>query len=622
MTRPFNRSERWVTRVLGAALCLLGVGIGLGAPSAAAGTMPTYTVLLDDAHSQLFASSGPDRTSVRVLSLNGGSTQVIDGLWGASGMALSPDGALLYVALRTGDAIAVIDTVSLSEVRRIDTGVASCPIELTATASRLWFLDDCVDGDVSALEVRSVDLTVDPPLPAASGLSMPYGTRISHDGPFTLLVSGGSSAGLRVYDGTPSTPVLSQTVLPDEGVGDVVLSHNQGELFVTGSVAGVRVLSAADFTLLRTLGTRVGGRISVNPSDTYLSLYYVTGADVLSTSGALIRSVEIPIYWNVAGSVLRETALVTVDYQDHVSVVPRATSHVSALTVAIASQPKVDQAFSVSGVLSSDKPIAPGAVIHVNRRMGTTATALPDAVTDANGHYSLGVSVDHSGLATYEVSYDGDVDHDSTTIQKQIQVMGLVPAVKLSYNPAPVDYSKTTTISVRLPSDLTNRRVAVFVNGNLLKVGDADGAGLFTAVTHSLISLSQARVRTYADARHVATESPMTLYVHHQILEDLVDAYKKSGTTGYFHAGAGARLRVNENDSQRCGDLETQVLSGGVWKPSSMRLNLCLPYRAYGYFSYSGPKSNGTNARMRWIGHATTLHARTTGEWRLLRYTS
>ena len=70
-------------------------------------------IVVDEPRGHLFLSPGPTGTGVRVTDLQGGPVQTIDGLPGATGLALTPDGSSLWVAVpSTG--LARIDTSTLA----------------------------------------------------------------------------------------------------------------------------------------------------------------------------------------------------------------------------------------------------------------------------------------------------------------------------------------------------------------------------------------------------------------------------------------------------------------------------------------------------------------------------
>jgi sugar lactone lactonase YvrE len=101
-------------------------------------------ILPDAGRSRLFVSAGHGSTSIRVVGYDGTLLGTIPNQQGASGLALSADGTTLYAALADADAISMIDTTTLVELRRVT--VPRCPDELTLAGSRLWFTHGCTSS--------------------------------------------------------------------------------------------------------------------------------------------------------------------------------------------------------------------------------------------------------------------------------------------------------------------------------------------------------------------------------------------------------------------------------------------------------------------------------------------
>ncbi|WP_031183298.1 YncE family protein [Streptomyces seoulensis] len=128
--------------------------VGLTGPAAwadGAGALPLshYAhLVVDGAHQHLFFSQGAGTTGIAVTDLAGEPVATLDGEQGADGLALSPDGRTLYAALADADAIAVIDTATVTETRRVDTGGDSAPVSLAVAGGKVWY--SCTDtADVS-----------------------------------------------------------------------------------------------------------------------------------------------------------------------------------------------------------------------------------------------------------------------------------------------------------------------------------------------------------------------------------------------------------------------------------------------------------------------------------------
>jgi hypothetical protein len=140
----------------GAVVAVLGI-----APSASAASPHEVNVTalpftsyrdmaVDPAHGHLFVS-GDD--VVVVTDLDGHVVKTMNRLPGASGMALSADGATLYVGLNGANAIAAISTAKLREKTRYSVGVL-CPRDVALAKGKIWFSHECdlANAGFSSLE--------------------------------------------------------------------------------------------------------------------------------------------------------------------------------------------------------------------------------------------------------------------------------------------------------------------------------------------------------------------------------------------------------------------------------------------------------------------------------------
>lgn len=101
-------------------------------------------LLVDEAHDHLFLSEGTAGDRITVTDLTGTTVATIADLPGADQMVLDPDGSRLFVALPAADAIAAVDTTTLS-VRRYPTGAGTCPGDIAVASGQVWFTTRC-DG--------------------------------------------------------------------------------------------------------------------------------------------------------------------------------------------------------------------------------------------------------------------------------------------------------------------------------------------------------------------------------------------------------------------------------------------------------------------------------------------
>ncbi|MFI9719354.1 hypothetical protein ACIHFE_06815 [Streptomyces sp. NPDC052396] len=113
------------------------------------GDLPQGEMVVDGVHHQVFISD-PKTSSVVVTDYNGRLLKRITSETSANGLALSPDSGTLYVALTEVDSISLIDTATLQEKDRHDTGVS--PKYLAFTGGKLWFSYEAhVQGNLGSM---------------------------------------------------------------------------------------------------------------------------------------------------------------------------------------------------------------------------------------------------------------------------------------------------------------------------------------------------------------------------------------------------------------------------------------------------------------------------------------
>ncbi|MFE0251358.1 hypothetical protein [Streptomyces sp. NPDC059010] len=186
--------------------------LGLGTTSAAADTGSPLPIgsyrdmAVDSAHQQVFLSD-PFGGSVLVTDYTGQVVKRIDGEAGAWGVALSGDSGTLYVALRDAGAIAAIDTVTLEETARYDTGTGAGayagPTSLALAGGKIWFgySLDTWRGALGSLDLGGGQpvVTRDQGLDTFRG-SPRLAATPQHPDTLVAAESDGNAAALAVYD--------------------------------------------------------------------------------------------------------------------------------------------------------------------------------------------------------------------------------------------------------------------------------------------------------------------------------------------------------------------------------------------------------------------------------------
>ncbi|MEU8219825.1 hypothetical protein AB0C47_29125 [Micromonospora taraxaci] len=144
------------------------VGLTTPAQAAVAPSAANTMTVLDGVTAVIDTAAGGGRVFVSasdrviVADAAGGITDTVTGLAGARGLAITPTGDRLYVALHDSGQVAEIDTSTAQIVRTIDLG-RRCPQHLALSGSRLWVGYGCErvwEGGVLTLDVAAAVPTV------------------------------------------------------------------------------------------------------------------------------------------------------------------------------------------------------------------------------------------------------------------------------------------------------------------------------------------------------------------------------------------------------------------------------------------------------------------------------
>ncbi len=215
-----------ISLVAGLTTATVGLtGPAAWADSTAALPLSQYAhMLVDTAHQHIFFSQGPGSTGIVVTDLSGTPVTTIADEQGATGLALSPDGGTLYAALTDGDALAAIDTTTLTESARIPTGTDSAPVSVATAADKVWYGYTDTDTNTDATEGAGAIGSMDPEAAAPAATPEPS---MSHWSVAPLLATGGgvlaaeeprqSLSHVATYDVSSGTPTAKADTLVHGG---------------------------------------------------------------------------------------------------------------------------------------------------------------------------------------------------------------------------------------------------------------------------------------------------------------------------------------------------------------------------------------------------------------------
>ncbi len=256
---------------------LLALGVSGTSPAGAAGIGITIVrdLVVDEPHGRVFVSGG----SLVATDLAGKQAMTIPAVAGARAMTLTPDGDFLVVAV--ADGIAVVDPVTASVVRTIQTGASSCPEAVAAAAGKIFFSHgDCAGGTPGLGAVDLADDAVTLGI-ATDGLVLKGSPNTTNTtvlmesvaaAPTVLVVAaGGQVAVLDVTADVVPTATVRASRAFSNIPQDLAVNPEGTEVVAVGGSDGVSAFATADLALVRTYGPstakamdfRADGRLGV-----------------------------------------------------------------------------------------------------------------------------------------------------------------------------------------------------------------------------------------------------------------------------------------------------------------------------------------------------------------------
>ncbi|MBE1563922.1 hypothetical protein [Nonomuraea africana] len=366
-----------------------------------------------------------------VTDAQGALKDAITGLPRPSGLAVTADGTLLYVALSGSHQVAEIDTQSLEISRRIDLTAYPCPQSLTLAGSRLWVGHGCSDDWKAG--VVSLDVSATVPEPSRIPITL-YKAPLVVAAGNALVVgeTGVSPADLLVYDVSSTTATLRGVIdgstyglnnLQDLSItpdGSMVVSAfgspHRFEGWDTTSLTRVRTYggeptwqAGATAVAVSPDGARVVGGWSHPTSEAKRIALY----DVATTARTYTNDNSIGEL--VAGSLVFSGndifGVIRQRYTDrlHLWRMEGTTLPASTLALTAPSTAQVLEPLTLTGRLALGGSDAGAQPIVVTRRLpdGTIAT-LAGVTTEADGTFTVTDTPPVQGTIRYDVIWDGN----------------------------------------------------------------------------------------------------------------------------------------------------------------------------------------------------------------------
>ncbi|MGW5669327.1 hypothetical protein [Micromonospora sp. NPDC003776] len=544
---------RLMVAVLGAAVgavAPLAAGVAYADGSVGLGLQTYKHMVVDSSHRQLFFSQGRYQSELRVTDLSGDTQRTIPNLPGASGMALSPDGSKLYVALIEAGAVAAIDTTTLTETHRYSMGAGTCPEWLAPAGGKIYVGYGCQSGKgkLGSIDVRGPAPVVALDLPLGGTdyyYSAPF-LRSSPAKPGLLLLLERASGSVTLpgrpilYDVSSGTPSRIASV-PLEACGrlqDAALTADGGKAVLACSyvddpeseynLVGTEHL-AFSTTDLSPAGTYPSGTwpyaVATSPDGAFVMLgsSETDSIHVRRTDGTPVRRYDLPAGHNVERQGLAVSAdsrtlyAVTTDQDRKNPTLLLLTDFRTAGTTILLAAPKTSTRaarLTISGTLAfAGGDVSAPRTLRVAKQDLNGSHPLPDVTTTADGTFAFTDTPLVGGTNTYTVTFPGDAAQPGTSRSATVEVSRVATPLSIT---AKVTSGRGATVTAQLGTTYTNRTLCLYAQPygqarRTLKCGEVDGYGRLSATypTYQRVTFSavytgddrnapaQASVRTY-----------------------------------------------------------------------------------------------------------------------------
>jgi sugar lactone lactonase YvrE len=400
-------------------------------------------IAVDGAHQQVFLSD-PSGGDVLVTDYTGQVVKQISGETGASGLALSSDSRTLYVALTGAGAIATIDTATLQETARYDTGTGAGtyagPTSLALAGGKIWF---GYDTGVASGALGSLDLSgPEPVVTRGQGLDTFNGRlAATPQNPDTLVTgeANGNDTTLVVYDvSTGQANERAERVNPGPdgcaSLQDLALTPDAARIVVAcASPYYHQAFRTADLSddghyttgaypdavAIASDGEIAAGSDSSTAPDVYLFGQGNSTAfkswDFPAPSGSWDTLETAGLAWAPDGSRLFAVTEVGSRSSLALKVLDPPQADTTVTVHAPASSPR-NQDLTVTGKLESAVGFSPGTTVDVWRLddpLAGEGTLIGSATVAADGTFSYTDRPKAKGDVQYTVRYAGDAHHTS-----------------------------------------------------------------------------------------------------------------------------------------------------------------------------------------------------------------
>jgi hypothetical protein len=602
-------------------------------------------MVVDAAHVYL-TGSGP--ASLLVTDLAGGSPTTVPDLPGASGLAFSADGSVLYVALADGDAIAAVDTATLVETARYATGTATCPSQLGVAAGKIWFGYGCAGrgGGLGSLDPSGTDPVVT--LGLATFLFAPL--IATAPGSATMAVAG-SVAGtstVRLFTVASGSPVQ----VAERGDACKYLAHlsmtpdGQRVLLACFDLQNHQALSATDLSSAATYQSDLGQTAIAASTDSRFvvaasATISVTGRApsvylfVARTDGTPVRSYDLHVgdpmpFGGLATAPTGTVYAVTTGSFGvaYLHILPGAALPPVSITFSSPATAPRKSPLTVTGRLSSaETPIESAQPLTVTKQDLTGAHALPSIVAAADGSFSFGDTPAVGGPNVYTVSYAGDATHAAVSSKATVEVSRLPVSLTITANATTYPYLAAATVTAHLGTTHDSRSICIYAQATggtrkALACGTVNASGNLAAST-VMLGRKVFTAEFAGDQWYAHASVSRTALATPRIRTALSGYYASAGAYRIYRSTVDPGINVTFAPARpgACIGYLAQVYQSGVWHNVSSVRCFTLNQVSNSYAAFGGPHLVGVPYRLRASFGGDAYNAPTTGAWQNLKFT-
>ncbi|WP_369029207.1 YncE family protein [Streptomyces adonidis] len=628
-----------------AALSVLGAGPASAATAVVSGP---GGLVVDGTLKRVFVG---DSGGGRILATDYSGTVVdsVSGLGSVTDLALSDDGATLYVVVVDRDSILALDTATLDIKAHYRAPFESGPRHIAFTGGRVWF----TYGGRSDANLGSIDPTVDPasgtdpvttglfPADAAPGVRDQVILDTDPSAPGLLAVgqnyAANSMAVLDVSDGTPKVTAWHDgTSTSTYGIGDIDFVPGTSEVLVNGTKRYVY----ADGGFSAAGSYPAGWQADIAPNG--LVVQGIGGTSVAVYRQNAVQPLRTyPVGFNDLAWAPDASRIFVLEHNGNgfaLRTLTDPTKNVPTLTVNAPAKGTRTKPLTVTGRISATVPLPAGTKLQVTRTDldSPSGHALPSVMVKADGTYSFTNSPPAGGTVTYKVSYAGDAEHVPAAASDKVEVSRTTPALTLNNNKKTYDYGKDVSFTAHLGATYKNRTVEIWVDPygtdrpkKLLKTGKVNSAGNLSAT----VDMTRDMVVTAVfkgDARYAPRTVRSTAYGRARV-STAVSKHYRTGRIGsqsyyWFHKNTDPVLTTTMNyypgRKQR---LDLQVFYQGSWHTTASEY-FAVATNGKSAVQLGAPGEAGIKARVRSVyvdgASGDNVNSTAYGSWKYLYFSN